>query len=330
LAFAYESKGDLDTAIKLYKKAIKIDSKDTDLIIALSSVYVKNGNYVEARELLNNIILGNHNDALEQFAYIFRLLKVDVYWDNKENIKDTLYRLDVFVEENPKEINYIVVELSQYAYELIKNRQRENALSIITKGLEWNQDNGEMLILLDVVKKQMRLFSEFAYLEKDERIIAPFKHNIFLFLFCDDFSEEEYDTALKNMIDNVNNYTKYQPLETIQSLKRLSIKYPELYEIRIEFFKEIYKRSEKYLEMDIQYENLMKDNNVSHATKRLITLYLSDVTEEERKDYFQDILDEMSREQSIFVSGSIRILKKIYPALYDLNSNFFVEIMKKI
>ncbi|WP_078553894.1 hypothetical protein [Bacillus alkalicellulosilyticus] len=64
------------------------------------------------------------------------------------------------------------------------------------------------------------------------------------------------------------------------------------------------------------------DPLITYSLKRLIALYLSNVSDDKSSDYFDDILDEMAHEPSYQVNRAIDRMKVNYWSLYQLNQSF--------
>ncbi len=78
-----------------------------------------------------------------------------------------------------------------------------------------------------------------------------------------------------------------------------------------------------------EFKNIENNSNITNGIKRLIALWLSsDLSDSERNNYFQDIISEIDSEDPEKLSESIKFLKKYFPNLYRLNSDFLDEVNK--
>jgi len=84
----------------------------------------------------------------------------------------------------------------------------------------------------------------------------------------------------------------------------------------------------RFHQIEIQYEKMKNDTLIISGIKRLIALYLSDnLSEDERSEYFNDIGNEIDSYSYSQINQSCTRLKRIYPNLYQLNSQFIDEII---
>ena len=82
-------------------------------------------------------------------------------------------------------------------------------------------------------------------MDGDDRIIQSVKYPIFLYLYANEFSEEEFQENIDIMYESMDDSCKLEPENVISSIKRMNIKYPNLYETREEFFQHVIEISEK-------------------------------------------------------------------------------------
>lgn len=330
LGGAYESKGDDQEAISFYKKASEKDPNDINIVYKLSDVYTKLKDYTNARKVINEALSRNSNEGFRQFMYLFRHLQIDVFSKDSNAIRRTLDRIENLLEEYPEEKSYVANEFGKFAVELFDYKQFEWAYYLTEKGIELDPDHSQLLLLHEDTKNNKLLYGEFEQLEKDEKVVKPLRYNLFLYLFGNEFSEEELNNSLDNMFKNIELSCMYEPDETLNSLKRMNIKYPNLYKLREDLFKDVRKMSEDYKMRNDQYESMKNDSVIVNSFKRLVALYLADLEEEERRDYFEDIMEEMSYEQASSVKMSINRLQSTYPKLFDLNPDFLLDIKTKL
>lgn len=328
LGFAYETKGDDQQAITFYKQASELDPNDVNIIFALSDVYLNISDFPNARRTINNALSKNSNEGFHQFMYLFRHLQIDVFSKDSDLIGKTLVRIEALLEHNHDEKNYVANEFGKFASELFYYKQFEWAYYLTEKGIELDPTNTDLLSLHEETKNNKMLYKEFGYLEKDEKIVKPLLYNLFLYLFANEFSEKEFNSRLDDMFKSVELSTMYDSEQTSASIKRLNIKYPNLYKIREEYFKKVLKISEHYKEINKQYDQLKNDSGITNSLKRLIALYLTEVSDEERSAYFEDIVDEMSYELIHTLKMSVNRLQTSYPALFALNPDFLNKIKK--
>ncbi|WP_078543753.1 J domain-containing protein [Litchfieldia alkalitelluris] len=326
LGFAYEKMGNNQKAIYYYTQSINLDPSNVYVTYALCDIYISLKDYDNARKLINEALAKNSNEGFQQFYYLFRHLQIDIYAKDAFFIRKTLKTIDLLLVEHPDQTSFVANEYGKFASELFDYKQFEWAIFLTEKGVELDSSNTTLVELHTATKENKELFGEFYRLEKDEKIVGPLRYSLFLYLFSNEYSEDEFQERLDEMYKNVELSASYDSVETISSVKRISIKYPHLYEIRESFFSNVLEWSQKGKIRDEQYELLNNDSMVVNSVKRLIALYLSDVSEDERRTYFEDIMDEMSYERASSVIQSVNRLEGRYPSLYDLNPSFLEKI----
>ena len=328
LGFAHENKGSLEQAIQYYVQASELDPHDVNIIFSLSDVYLYQKDYLNARNAINNALARNYNEGFHQFMYLFKLLKIDVSSKSPQGIHETLSRIEQLLNQHPDEKKYVANEFGKFALELVSYKQFEWAYYVTEKGIELDPSHEELRVLHEEIKNKKELYSEFELFENDEKIIKPIRYNLFLYLFGNEFSEEEFKEHLEEMYKGVEHSSKYEPEVTVNSLKRMCIKYPSLYAEREDVLNEVLNISEEYKAINQQYVKMKKDSLITNSLKRLVALYLSETEEEERGHYFEDIMEEMSYEPPKLVVNSINRLQSEYPNLFNLNSSFLLKIKK--
>jgi tetratricopeptide (TPR) repeat protein len=330
LGFAYDTKGDSVNAIYYYKRAFGLDPNDVNIIFSLSNVYLDLKDYQNAKKTLNEALSKNSSEGFHQFMYLFKHLQIDVFSKDSDSIGKTLKRIETLLEKYPDEKSYVANEFGKFAAELFDYKQFKWAYYLTEKGIELDPNHAQLLELHKLTIKNRLLYDEFEILEKDEKVIHPLRYNLFLYLFANEYSEAEFESHLEEMFKNVELAAKYQAEQTLNSLKRLNIKYPNLYKAREEFFESVLKISKENKIRDDQFERLKSDSQVVNSLKRLIALYLSETDEAERRSYFEDIMHEMSYDPASSVKMSINRLQNTYPVLYALNAEFLSDIKKKL
>jgi curved DNA-binding protein CbpA len=330
LGFAYERKGNKRQAITYYQLAYELDPNDVNIIFALTDVYVDLKEYQNARNAITNALAKSSNEGFHQFMYLFRHLQIDVFAKDFKEIEKTLKKIESLLADHPDEKSYVAIEFGKFAAELFDYKQFTLAYYLTEKGVELDPTNTALIELHEDTKDRKVLYGEFELLEKDERILKPLGYNLFLYLFGNEFSKKEYQEHLDTMYKNIELSAIYEPNETISSLKRINIKYPNLYKEREEFFNEVMKMSEKNKEINNQYERLKNDSLITNSLVRLMALYLSNFEEDERRSYFEDIMNEMGHEPASKVLSAINRIQSSYPALFAINSEFLKDIKKTI
>lgn len=330
LATVYEMKEEFNQAIHHYKQAFELDPSNINIIFTLSDLYVHMKEYTLARNTITETIKAQQIEGFQQFMYLFKHLQIDIYATDMNGLQHTLSKIETLLESYPEEKAYVAQEFGKFAYDLYEYKQYKWAQYLTDKGIELDPSNEALQNLHESTKENKVLVEEFELLENDDKIIQPIKYALFLYLYGDEFDEDEYKQNMDQMFHNVDMSSIYEPDNVIHSLLRLDIKYPNLYKTREEFFQKVLSFSQDNKKTNDQYDAMKNDGRIVNSIKRLIALYLSDVSDDERKSYFDDIIDEMSYEPASDVIQSINLLQGQYSNLYYLNTDFLNEIKQKL
>lgn len=326
LAYTLEIDGDFEEAGRYYRKAISLDPLDLNIYLSLCDMYILDQSYDLARDILNESEVFSQNNAMGSFMFLFKLLQIDAILSDLVTFDRTLRRITDLLETNPKEIDFVSNEIGRLTLQFSEKHRDEMALQLIQKGIEMDPFNEHLAYIRDSIQEKSEVFIEYKILNKDEKVIQPIKYVLSLYLFGDELDEQEFNEHREQMLANVQGAAKEVPELTINSIKRLIIKYPELYSSRKDFLTKIIDMSKNYQMAHEQFQRLKLYPTMINPIKRLIALYISNLTEEERNDYFEDIMDEMEYQSCSDIIQSIQILEQEFPQLYQLNTDFFQDL----
>ncbi|ADU31955.1 tetratricopeptide repeat protein [Evansella cellulosilytica] len=327
-AHCLQKLGKTNEAVDSFKTAHHLDPNDVNIVFSLVELYIDNHDYEKARFTIESALEEKENEGFHRFYYLFKLIHVDIFERNTEQLERSLARVETLISAHIEESAYVANEFARLAFQLYEVKLYDWAKRLTERAIELDPENEYIQALHESNEENNVKSKEFQYLMDDERILKPVKHPFFLAFHKDEMSDEEFEQSLSIMYENVEYIAKFDPHETIKSLKRVLIKYPHLYESRQEFLEKIQGLANRSLEEQSQYEQLKHDHQVINALKRLIALYLSDVSEEERKHYFDDIIDELTYERTRAVYQSVTRIQSSYPLLYRLNESFFDELKR--
>ncbi|MDP4086689.1 MAG: CFI-box-CTERM domain-containing protein [Bacillota bacterium] len=330
LAFACENLGLTEEAIDNFKQAILLDPNDVNIVYWLSDLYIQNSQYTLARKSIEDAILLKDNEGFHKFFYLFKLVELDIIERNVFEIEKTFSRIEELLENHPEEKAYVAREYGKLAFELNEVMMFDWAKKLTERAVQLNPADEDIIELHSYTNENEALIKNFQLLEKDEKVLDPFKHAAYLYIYGSSLEEEKYKESCNIMFENFDFIVKNRSAETISSIKRIMIKYPAIYDVRKELLSSLMEQATEFQQENDQYDQMLNDSTVTNSLKRLIALYLSNFKQDERSRYFDDIIDEMSYEQEYKVRQGIDRLKLNYPALYKLNPDFLEEIKKKL
>ncbi|WP_181884499.1 J domain-containing protein [Neobacillus piezotolerans] len=330
LAFACEKSGFVEEAVFHLNEAFRLDPNDINIMYSLYELHIRNEQYSQARNAIENAILSKDNEGFHKFYYLFKLVEIDIHERDKSSIERSFARIEELLENHPEEKAYVAREYAKLAYELNEVMMYDWSKRLTERAIQLDPSNEDIGELHNYTSGNEELIRENNSLSKDQKVLDPLRHAAGLYIYGSSMDEAEFDESVEVMLHNCRYIAKNQPEETISSIKRLMIKYPAIYEARKDLFSDVMDQAMVSKREHEQYDQMKNDSLITNSLKRLIALYLSDFEQDERERYFDDILDEMSYEQPNKVKQGIDRLKQKYPDLYELNPNFLSEIKKKL
>lgn len=326
LAYCYEKLEQFDTAIAYYEKAYKLDHNDVNTIFSLAELHIGRQDYFLARQTLENALEEKVNEGSHQFLYFFKLIEIDIFERDISKLEQTFSRIELLLGAHSEDAVYVATEYAKIAFQLYEAKLFDLSKKLTDRAMQLDPSNEMIKDLHNSSDKNNELYKEYDRMEEDNKILKPIKHGIYLYLFGEDMDEVTYKESSDIMYENMEYITKFEGSETIASLKRMIIKYPLLYDVRKDFHEKLMNMALHSKVANEQFEQLKNDYRISNPIKRLIALYLSDVSDTERADYFDNIMEEMNNEYQSSIHKSVNRLKTKYYQLYELNKNFFDKL----
>ncbi|MNC23160.1 hypothetical protein D3C75_711760 [compost metagenome] len=238
-----------------------------------------------------------------------------------------LAQIDQLVHVHPEEQVYVAGRYAQFAYELFEQKLFSLAINLTERAVQLDPDNEAIAEFHYKTESSKLLYKEYEIMSADPEISKWLQNFYLLFLFGDEVSEQDFEEYYQAAKSNLYEAARHEPEDILHSIRRLVIKYPLLFEQRKEWLQKFVEISKDSVQARNQYVLLQEDSYIIHSLKRLVALYLAeDVSKEEHSRYFDDILDEMSKEYAHSIVSSVNRLRSKYPYLFDLNPDLFEQL----
>lgn len=313
-----------DEAVDYMKQACRLDAENIDAVFDLVDLLHKIDRSEEARQTIGQVIKTRKEEDFSTFVYLFKLLQLEVFDKNVKGIESTLKQIERLIEIHPDEKLYVAERYSKFAYELFEYKLYKWAVFLTERAVQLDPDNEAIRKLHAATAENKPVYEEYELLREDADISEWVRKSYAVFLFGDEVSEEEFETYDEKAFENLYMAAKYEPDSIIRSIRRMIVNYPHLYEQRKEYLQKFLDVAKEYQEMDSQYNKLKSDPDIVNALKRLAALLITDnISQEERDQYFEDIMDELSNSYTKDIIHSLVKLKKDYVRLYQLNTTLF-------
>lgn len=320
------SAGRLEEGIKYLYRARQLDSSDINIFQSIIDAYVKNKQYAEAQQAIEKELKHLNEEDHSTVVYIFMLLEVHIVSNNQQAIDRSLAKIDEWTLQHSDRKDTVTRELTSLAIRLSNAKRYEMAERLINKAAQISPTHEFVLEIQQEISNKAPIFKEMAELEEDRQIADAIKNILILYLHGNEVDEDEFDQYSKKFFQELEFMCMYKPHAIIQSIKTMVIHYPHLYKVRKEVFQHSLKLAKKYNQINQQYDRMKEDSQITNGIKRLVALYLAEISQEERDTYFDDIMDEIGYTNRHEVYQSIRQIETSYPALYDLNADFFEKL----
>ncbi|MCD5324152.1 MULTISPECIES: J domain-containing protein [Pontibacillus] len=353
IARAYHRLGDYPNTSKHLNKLIDVYFNNSVYFIEAAYVYLKDAKVLEAKGILVKG-LTHHSENLEylmeycdlmmemqEYHQAFTLLfeKVGTF---SEVQKSLVYGKLIEVSVKSRNKKSLEQVLRQFWYEAQKSSSREfedrslqTANKLFDKGdyeaaYHLTQSLGSFLpnhAGLNQLKNDAAAFYEFDSMVNHTKIIPALKRYFMYYLFSHELDEHEAHKQKDEVFDGLELSYRYEPREMEKSIKIIKIKYPTLALEREKLLNQFLNLCYNSIQTHTQYEQLKRDSRVIEPIFRLVALYLSNVEQSERTFYFNEILDALSEETIRDVEYSVLIVKRDYISLYELNTQFFDQLL---
>ncbi|MGH4139865.1 tetratricopeptide repeat protein [Clostridium sp.] len=244
LANAYLHRGWQKKAIIAYDSAIELDSDNISLWFGLSGAYIKNNEYWNARNVLENA-LDVVKDIDSSTTIYIKLIMIDINFGVFSSIYKSLDKLAELAINNDEVKDNVAWTLSHLAEYLMQMGREEDARKLIEKAAEILPEDKEMLKTKKEIVNYTTYINEFHKMERDKKI----KHEVAALIAMEVLTNNELglnDQEEKEAIKHFEEYTvldEYDKYKT--SIKKLDKDYHVLYALRAEFFNKIADRIER-------------------------------------------------------------------------------------
>lgn len=325
-ALALKRDNRLEESISILELACEIDKSDTYIFFLLIDMYCHLQQFHTAVNKIEYVLLSTNEEKFYSFEYLLKLVEVYIRKKEDTRISQTLLRIKNLLSRFPGEREYAAHEIAKLVYKLNRTKLFEQTALVMEMAAEIDPRSESIQGLRIETMEKKLVYREYEDVQKESVVLPAIKDSLLLYLFGDEVSGEEYEEFNEKMKQAVIDSCRFQSEEMIQSVKRIMIHYPQTYEVRKEFFKQLITMAKDFQQKTEQYTLLKNDYEITNSNKRLVALYLSSINGEERKFYFDDILDEAEQEDPDLLLQSIKKLKTQYPKLYELNTSIFDEL----
>jgi curved DNA-binding protein CbpA len=314
-------------ALQQYKKMYLLHSDNLDVIFGLIDFYVKRKEIPRALILLDKALRSQKQEGFYLFYLLLKRLRITVILRDRSEIKQTLNRIEDFIKGYPEELGRISTELFDIGFDLYKEKLYSLAEIIFKFIAPMKSDHPKFESLLAETEENAVVYDEFDRLKEDNKVLQSIKSLLLMYLFGDEFSEEEFKEFSEKAYDNVFYSARYNPSETVLAINRVLVKYPHLYECRKDVLSSYIELSKTSIKREKEFDRLKEDSKICFAVIRLVAYYLSYFdSDEEKKEAFDDVWDDISSEADDVLSRSSIRLETIYPELFELNEKFFKDL----
>ncbi|THE12321.1 hypothetical protein E1I69_11505 [Bacillus timonensis] len=323
---ALEKCGKEEEAIRLYKKMYIMEPDNMDPLFQLIDLYLNRNETFNALKTLDQAISSqSKSGGFHAFYYLLKRIKVSVRIRNKVELMKSLDLCRDLLLKHESEQGNMMGDLTDLGLDLYKRKLYGYAKPIFEFVQKENSEPNEKFdSLVSETILRANVYDEFDLLERDERVIDYVKHVFILYLHGGDFTEDEFDRYTENAYDNLHDSSVYNAEETLKSIKRVLIKYPNLFQEREKVLHNFMETCKHSIQCHDEFEILKNDSHVCHPVKRLVAYYLIYFdSEDEKREMFASIKDDFMDETDRSLKRSIDRLESRYPALYGLNEDFF-------
>ncbi|WP_174733505.1 J domain-containing protein [Mesobacillus harenae] len=326
-AKALEENDQFDEAMLQYKRMYLINPANMDALFGLIDLYVSQQHLPKAMIFLDKSIKSQKETGFVLFYYLMKRMDLTIKLKDEQELEKTLEQIAQHAKGYPEEQDRVHSELMDVGLQLYKEKLYRFSLIIFKFLAPYRQKQAEFLELLAETEKRAAVYSEYDRMADEGQVIKSVRNILLVYLFGDDFTEEEFDQYSERAFEDIYHDSKFSPEATLKSIKLLRNKYPALYECRSEVFENYSRLSEVSLRRDEQFDLVLKDSSVALPVIKLVAFYLTYFeTEQEKEAAFDEIWDELSDESAGSLKKSSQRIEKKYPDLFELNRKFFQDM----
>ncbi|MBU3178379.1 tetratricopeptide repeat protein [Clostridium estertheticum] len=281
LANAYLNRGWHKKAILAYNKAIELDSDNISLWLGLSEAYVESNEYLNARNVLVKA-LEVVTDIKDNTIIYLELITIDMNFEMFSSIHKPIDKLAELAINNDEIKENITSTLSELASYLMQMEKMEDAKKIIEKAAKILPEDKDVLRIKKEIENYMRYIDNFRKMKEDRKInhetVALIAFNVLPNNELGMHDEEEKEAMThyqeSSVLDNYDNDK--------DSIKKLEKDYPDLYDLKAEFFSKLTNNIERK-KMQVEYKK--QSVNYKHIVERFFDEDDSEENEASLKDY---------------------------------------------
>lgn len=266
LADAYSLRGWNKKAIKEYKSAIELDKNNIVLWFDLSKIYIGAKDYLGAKETLDN--------ALQVFkapgdiiSIYLSLIMIHIDFDMTAKIKDYLDILDKLAKENENIKDNIGRGLAHIASYLFNIEEDTEAHNVIEKAAEILPEDKKISKVKHEIEMVNKYEEDINRLDNDGNIEEGIKAIISMTVIDDQKLAGKDKEAIEYAYEYeiMEYFSRYKA-----SIRRLEKVYPNLYEIKLDFFTKV-RNADTRKKLRREYED--KYDKYSYILNKLNNFY---------------------------------------------------------
>lgn len=268
LADAYSLRGWNKKAIKEYKNAIGLDKNNIALWFDLSKVYIGIKDHLGAKETLDNAlqIFKAPNDIISIYL---SLIMIHIDFDMTAKIKDYLDILGKLAKDNEDTKDNIGRGLAHIALYLFNIEEDAEAHNVIEKAAEILPEDNKISKIKNEIEMVNKYEEDVNKLDNDSNIEEGIKAVISMAVIADQKLAGKDKEAIEYAYEYeiMQYFSKYK-----DSIKRLEKVYPNLYEIKLDFFTKV-RSADSRKKLRREYED--KYDKYSYILNKLNNFYIN-------------------------------------------------------
>ena len=328
IGHVYWRKGNCEQAKIYFFKAYDLDPINIQIVYDIVDLYLDKKEKREAIEFLKDCIHKNKNDYTLDILYYFKILQLYILEYNEEKIDEIIEKLENMATDYETE-NLIGGKMANLAYELYEAKLYKIAHKVSKSATLLLNDDKDVYAFYEECKKFDEIFTLYKKFQEDNNIIGPLKGPIHYFLYGDEYEENERKSLIEENINAINSYLDYETSYlVVNSINIIKKYYLKLYEYRKEMYDKIYNIAIKNKNIYDEFLRMKENRNICYSLVKIITLSMSNISQNEKQKYLDNILQDLANENNKHVYNSINIIKSQYKELYNLNPEFLDEIQK--
>lgn len=235
LANAYLARGWHKRAINVFKKAVELDEDNLYLWIGYSQALIASKEFNEARSITEKAIEKVKENKAENTALYMQLIMLDLMQHRLEEMNTHIDQLIALSSEAEDIRGNVGWTLAQLAKAMMQSEMLTEAAKLISKVAQLLPEDENILKLKDEIENFEKLEKIFQDLELDDDIDDEIVSLIALEIFPED--NLNLDVMQRKAFIFLHEMMVLEDIHRFKSvLKKLKRKYPELYEVKKEFF----------------------------------------------------------------------------------------------